>query len=63
MLVVGEGTSRAMYEVYSLDGFEKWSKALIADLRFLALIPGIGETFKECLKTVEAQKILCHPNF
>jgi hypothetical protein len=58
LLVVGEGTSRVMYDIYSLDGFEKWSKALIANLRFASALFKLNGLFDECLKTLEAQKDL-----
>ena len=58
LIPVGEGISRAMHDIYSLDGFEKWTKAMIADLRFISLIPGIRGVFDECIKTLEAQKDL-----
>ncbi len=57
-LTAGELGSRVIHSIYSLDGFEKWSKALIADLRFLSLIPSLKGVFDECLKTIEAQKDL-----
>jgi hypothetical protein len=57
---VGEATSYAMYDIYSLDGFEKWTKVAIADLRFLSLIPSINGVFDECLKTLEGQKDLIY---
>lgn len=59
-LWVGEEGSRAMYEIYSLEGFEKWSKAFIADLRCAALIPGLKDVVKNCLTTVEAQRDLIY---
>ncbi len=55
-LWVGEEGSRAMHEMYSLDGFEKGSKVIIADLRFLSLIPSLNGVFRSCIKTVEAQR-------
>ncbi len=58
VLAVGEGSSRVMYDIYSLDGFEKWSKALIANLRFLSLLPQLRGVFDEFLKTLESQKDL-----
>jgi hypothetical protein len=58
ILVVGEEASRVMYDIYSLVGFEKWTKAVIADLKFLSLLPVINGVFDECIKTLEAQKDL-----
>ena len=58
LLPVGEGCSRAMHDIYSLDGFEKWTKAVIADLRFISLIPNVRGVFDDCIKTLEAQKDL-----
>lgn len=60
LLIVGEGTSRAMYEVYSLQGFEKWSKAAIANMRAIELIPYCKGIFSSCIKTIEAQKDLIY---
>lgn len=53
---VGEEGSRAMHEVYSLEGFEKASKAGIAWLR----TPVIYGVFKTCLRTLEAQRDLVY---
>lgn len=58
MLTVGEVGSHVMYDIYSLNGFEKFTKAMIADLRMLELFPCIKGTFTHCLKTLEAQKDL-----
>jgi hypothetical protein len=49
-----------MYDVYSLQGFEKWSKAAIADMRAIQLIPGCQGIFNSTLKTIEAQKDLIY---
>lgn len=59
-MIIGEEGSHAIYEIYSLEGFEKWSKAIISDLRLLSLIPSINGVFDSCLKTLEAQKDLCY---
>lgn len=53
-----ENFSRAMHTLYSLDGFEKWTKALIADLKLLSKIPAIGKVFDTCIEHLEAQKDL-----
>ncbi len=58
MIAVGEASSNVMYDIYSLNGFEKFAKAMIANLRMLELIPSIKGTFEHCLKTLEAQKDL-----
>ena len=60
LLKVGEEGSRAMYEVYSLQGFEKWSKAAITNMRALSLIPSCRGVFDQCIKTMEAQKDLIY---
>lgn len=60
LLVVGEGASQAMYEIYSLQGFEKWSKAAIANMRAVNLIPCCRGVFDQAIKTVEAQKDLIY---
>lgn len=57
VLWLGKKVSLAMKDVYSLEGFEKWSKAFIADLRILNLF---NVNIKNCLKTVEAQKDLIY---
>jgi|GEM_PF-5157877 len=58
VLAIGQEGSRILYDIYSLDGFEKWSKVLIADLKMASLIPKLNGIFAECLKTLEAQKDL-----
>ena len=45
-----------MHDVYTLDGFEKWTKAMIADMRLVSLLPEIGNLFQECITFLEAQK-------
>jgi len=55
-----EGSSRAMYEIYSLQGFEKGSKAAIANMRLLSYLPGCKGIFNKCIATVEAQKDLIY---
>lgn len=56
ILHVAEVSSRAMYEFYSLEGFEKGSKAGIANLRMLSLIPGLNKLFKGCIETLAGQR-------
>lgn len=54
-------SSDGMYmlcDIYSLDGFEKWNKALIADLEFISLIPRINGVFKDSLQTLGGLKDL-----
>lgn len=58
--VVGEGGSRYMYEVYSLQGFEKWCKAATANMRAVELIFGCKGLFSSCMQAVEAQKELIY---
>lgn len=43
-------------DLYSIDGFTRLAKVLIADIHLLSLIPAIGNLFNEMLKTIEAQK-------
>ena len=57
LFVAGEA-GPTMSDIYSMEGFEKLSKALIADLKFFSLIPCIKGVFAECLATLEAQKDL-----
>ncbi len=58
ILVCAEEGSYILRDIYSLDGFEKLCKVLIADLEFLSLIPTIKTLFKAFLETIEAQKDL-----
>jgi hypothetical protein len=58
VITIGEVGSNFMYDIYSLNGFEKFTKAMIANLRMLEMIPSIKGTFELCLKTLEAQKDL-----
>lgn len=60
ILVGAEKASYVVWYVYSIDGFEKWSKAALADIEFLALMPRIGGLFKECFESIEAQKDLIY---
>lgn len=59
VVFVAEEASNFMYDIYSLDGFEKWTKAAIADLKFLEIFSRVkvvwGESIKLILKTLEAQ--------
>ena len=61
LFVVGEA-GPTMSDIYSMEGFEKLSKALIADLKFVSLFPCIKGVFAECLATLEAQKDLYYAN-
>lgn len=58
VLLVGDGCGQAMHDIYSLDGFEKWTKALLANLKFVSLIPSINGVFDVSIRTFEAQKDL-----
>lgn len=60
LLAVGEGNSRVLHNVYSMKGFEVVTKATIANLRAISLIPGVNGVFDECLKTLEGQKDLIY---
>lgn len=57
-IVILEEGGEAMFRIYSMDGFEKWSKAIIADMQFIDLFTKTGDVFKDCLETIEAQKDL-----
>jgi hypothetical protein len=54
-LVVAGELSYIMYDIYSLEGFEKWTKATIANLKLLSLIPSIKGVFSGVIATLEAQ--------
>lgn len=58
VLRVCEEGSYIMYDIYDLDGLEKWTKATIANLKLISHIPAIKGIFFELLKTLEAQKDL-----
>lgn len=60
LIATSEGTSRAVYEIYSMEGFEKWSKALISNMRAISLIPSWKGSLDHCIKTMEAQKDLIY---
>ena len=49
---------RALHDIYSLEGFEKLTKSLIANLKLLSLIPCIKGIFDTCIDSLEAQKDL-----
>lgn len=53
-----ENFSRALHDLYSLDGFEKWTKALISNLKLVSLLPSIRGVFDKCIEALEAQKDL-----
>lgn len=50
--------ARAMHDVYSLDGFEKWSKVVGADLKFLNILPCCKGIFDDAIRAAEDQKNL-----
>lgn len=60
LLVLGEKGSRIVYEIYSTEGFEKFDKAFIANIRALSLLPSCQGVFDHCLKTLEAQRDLIY---
>lgn len=60
VLKTSEGISRAIYEIYDMEGFEKWSKALIANMRAISLLPSWKGSLDHCIKTMEAQKDLIY---
>ena len=53
-----ETASRRMHYVYSLEGFEKWSKALGSDLKFLNALPMFKGIFDDAIRAAEDQKNL-----
>lgn len=57
LILLKEG-SHIAFDICTLDGYEKLAKALIADLKFISLLPAMKGVFDECLKTLEAQKDL-----
>jgi len=56
---VGEGPSRAAYDIYDLrhEGFEKWTKAAIANLKLIGRIKHTN-VFNAAIETLEGQKNL-----
>lgn len=58
VLAVGKEGSQILHDFYCMDGLLTLTKLLIADLRFISLIPAINGLFAEVLKTLEAQKAL-----
>lgn len=57
-LRVCEAGSLVLYDVYCLEGFEKLTKALIANMKFLSLIPSVKGVFALCLDTLNGQRDL-----
>lgn len=47
-----------LWKIYSMDGFEKWTKALLAQLEFIALFPAVNSIFAKCKATIESEKDL-----
>jgi hypothetical protein len=60
LVVGGRVFSFIAYHFYSMEGLEKGSKALIANLEMLSLIPSINGLFSETLKTMRGQKDLIY---
>lgn len=54
------GPIRCAYKVYSLQGFEKLTKATQASLQLLSRLPAIGAIFNEMLKTIEDQRAVVY---
>lgn len=54
------GIIRGCNKVYSLQGFAALTKAVDADLRFLALLPNMENVFKEMQKSVEEQRAIVY---
>lgn len=59
-LYVCEGLCNMAYDVYDLknEGFEKWVKASISNLRMLSIMNGMTDRFNIAINTFEAQKDL-----
>lgn len=47
-----------LWRVYSLDGFEKWTKAVLSTLEILYLYPRVNAVFESCRETFDMQKDL-----
>lgn len=58
VLYIGEEVSRKAYDVYDLrsDGFEKWTKAGIANLKLAGKALELTALFKGVVETLEGQK-------
>lgn len=59
LLLVGGEISQAMYDIYSMDGLEKWTKAAIANINALGIILG-SNAFVGVTKTLGWQKDLIY---
>ena len=46
------------WRIYSLDGFENWTKAMVSNLEFLALVPTTKRLFAKCKESFDQQKEL-----
>lgn len=60
ILSTGGKVSHILYDLYSMEGFEKMAKMGIANLRAIQLIPQCNGVFKECIGTLDAQKDLIY---
>lgn len=58
VLIIGKEVSYVAYDIYSMEGFEKWTKASVANLELISCIPAMKGIFGECLKTLKDQKDL-----
>lgn len=58
LVVFSADGSYMLWRMYSLDGFEKWTKVVIFNLEFLSLIPEISAIFKKFRITIDGQKDL-----
>ncbi|CUI17568.1 hypothetical protein PNK_1964 [Candidatus Protochlamydia naegleriophila] len=58
VLWAGEGISRGAYDIYDLrsDGFEKWTKFGLANLKLVGKIFEMTALFKGVIETLEGQK-------
>lgn len=58
VLYIGEEVSRKAYDIYDLrsDGFEKWTKAGIANLKLAGKVFELTALFKGVIETLEGQK-------
>lgn len=60
ILHLGELGTRALYDAYSIEGFERISKAMVANLRMLSLFPALKGIFANSIEALEAHKDLCY---
>ncbi len=57
LLVIGEGLSQIMYDIYTIEGLLAISKFIIANSRLLCMISTIGDIFAQMQTTFEAARV------